>query len=388
MPAAVIATTDRLQLIEATGADIAQIIAWESAPENAEFVWIGTPEQHQAEIDDPDTELLIFRRRDNDRPIGYALCAIKRAWDVYELRRIVIAEKGQGFGREALVALIDHAYEDLPTHRFWLDVYPHNAVGRALYESVGLHQDGILRANYKDQRGYLDQVVYSMLRPEWESLRRTRPRGPYRVLIWDLGGTLIDTYPQVDGAFQRVVIHHGHEISLEDVSALTHQSTQTAITGLSERFGIPAQEFSSAQDRLKRSWETTPPPVMAGAAEVIQAARALGGLNLVVTHRDRASATALIESSGLAIDDMICAPDGFARKPDPQMHSEMIRRHRLDPATCLTVGDRTLDIEASRAAGIDGALLVDPRFATTTNSSAQDAMWTVTALTELTTHLG
>ena len=30
-----------------------------------------------------------------------------------------------------------------------------------------MHRDGVLRQNYKSERGYLDQIIYSMLRSEY-----------------------------------------------------------------------------------------------------------------------------------------------------------------------------------------------------------------------------
>ena len=64
-------------------------------------------------------------------------------------------------------ALMKYAFETLKFNRFWLDVYPDNAVGIKLYESLGLHRDGVLRQNFKSERGYLDQIIYSMLKEEY-----------------------------------------------------------------------------------------------------------------------------------------------------------------------------------------------------------------------------
>ena len=97
---------------------------------------------------------------------------------------------------------------------------------------------------------------------------------------------------------------------------------------------------------------------MPGAHEVMEAVRSAGGLNLVVTHRDRASASSLVDSLGLRIDDLISTEDGFARKPDPAMYLELLRRHDLDPGDCLGVGDRGIDAQAARAAGIPSASLM------------------------------
>ena len=56
---------------------------------------------------------------------------------------------------------------ELNINRFWLDAYPDNTVGIHLYESLGMHRDGVLRQNYKSERGYLDQIIFSMLKDEY-----------------------------------------------------------------------------------------------------------------------------------------------------------------------------------------------------------------------------
>ncbi len=33
-----------------------------------------------------------------------------------------------------------------------------------------MHRDGVLRQNYLSDRGYLDQIIYSMLKSEYEEL--------------------------------------------------------------------------------------------------------------------------------------------------------------------------------------------------------------------------
>jgi len=120
-----------------------------------------------AEIADPGHRLLVIRRKDGVERVGYALVHLDFKSERFELRRIVIAQKGRGYGRESMEALLKYAFETLKFNRFWLDVYPDNAVGIKLYESLGLHRDGVLRQNFKSERGYLDQIIYSMLKEEY-----------------------------------------------------------------------------------------------------------------------------------------------------------------------------------------------------------------------------
>ena len=87
---------------------------------------------------------------------------------IFEIRRIAITDKGKGYGRELMIALIRYAFEETETNRLWLDVYPDNFGGIHLYDSLGMHKDGVLRQNYLSERGYLDQIIYSLLRSEYE----------------------------------------------------------------------------------------------------------------------------------------------------------------------------------------------------------------------------
>lgn len=175
-----------------------------------------------------------------------------------------------------------------------------------------------------------------------------------------MGGTLIDTYPAVDRLLCEVVRDHGGEITQFEVACLTRVAISNAINTLADRFGIPVERLEAAYADLKHRWEAEPPPVMAGAEEVSAHVRAVGGRNLVVTHRDRISADALVKATGLAIDDMICAPDGYPRKPDPQMYHLILDRNKVDAKTCLAVGDRAIDDEAAAAAGMAAILLETP----------------------------
>src|SRR5699024_10028963 len=125
-----------------------------------------------------------------------------------------------------------------------------------------------------------------------------------------------------------------------------------AISTLAARHQLPEQRLRAAYEQTKQHWQETPPPAMPGARELLAAVSEHGGLNLVATHRDRDSATALLDSLGLRVDDMVCAPDGFARKPDPTMVRALLARHGLAAEGCVAVGDRPADVRAAAAADV------------------------------------
>lgn len=159
--------TSRLYIANAQKTDIEEIMEMEKNKDNRNFIWQGTYDEHKKEIESDDYMLLVFNKKENDETVGFALIFLDKKSERFELRRIAVKEKGKGYGREALTALIKFAFEELQMNRFWLDVYPDNHVGINLYEGIGMHKDGVLRQNYKSERGYLDMIVYSILKDEY-----------------------------------------------------------------------------------------------------------------------------------------------------------------------------------------------------------------------------
>lgn len=177
-----------------------------------------------------------------------------------------------------------------------------------------------------------------------------------RHVIWDMGGTLIDTYPEVNQTLTRAV--NGDEDTYREVCDLTRTSIAHAIKTLATRYGVEAEVLKASYRKLKQHWRTHPAPLMAGARELIAAVSAGGYLNIVITHRDRTSATHLLHAHDLAIDAMICASDGYPRKPDPAMFIIALAHCNITPAETVAVGDRPIDALAASKAGIDNFLLL------------------------------
>lgn len=159
--------TKRLYITNATEVDIETIIELENHKDNRDFIWSGTYDEHKAEIEDNNYLLFVIRKKEDNLIIGFALIKLDFKSEIFELRRIAISNKGMGYGKEVMTALLKYAFEERNINRFWLDVYPDNIIGINLYEWLGLHCDGVLRQNYKSERGYLDQKIYSMLKSEY-----------------------------------------------------------------------------------------------------------------------------------------------------------------------------------------------------------------------------
>lgn len=86
---------------------------------------------------------------------------------------IFIGEKSywnRGYGSEAMSLLLKHGFETLNLNRISLRVYETNPRAIRSYEKVGFVHEGRLRqAEFQDGR-YVDVLLMSVLRSEWQSV--------------------------------------------------------------------------------------------------------------------------------------------------------------------------------------------------------------------------
>ena len=163
--------TKRLILEKFKAEELSELMKIEHDPENCKFTWTNTLEEHLEELKDPDVLTLAVKKRENGNIIGDVIINLDFESEWFEIKRIAFSEKGSGYGRETMNALIKYAFEELNMNKVWLEAYTDNKVGRNLYESLGFHIDGILRQHHKTERGILDQMQFSMLAGEYRQLK-------------------------------------------------------------------------------------------------------------------------------------------------------------------------------------------------------------------------
>lgn len=139
----------------------------EEHEDNRNFIWQGSYEEHLDEIESVNALLLSIKSKEDNRMVGYCLIRLDPKSKVFELRRVAISEKSVGFGKETMLGILKYCFKTLAYNRFWLDVYLDNTIGIELYTQLGLIHEGTLRQSYKSERGYLDQMIYSMLKDEY-----------------------------------------------------------------------------------------------------------------------------------------------------------------------------------------------------------------------------
>jgi RimJ/RimL family protein N-acetyltransferase len=84
---------------------------------------------------------------------------------------IHIGEKdywNQGFGTKAMDLMLKHGFENLNLHRLWLQVYESNQRAIRAYEKAGFIREGKLREAQHLEGEYVDVIIMSVLRSEWQ----------------------------------------------------------------------------------------------------------------------------------------------------------------------------------------------------------------------------
>src|SRR5689334_519849 len=116
--------------------DLDFVLEAEQAEANRDFVGQWSREQHQALFTNTDSAHLLFETVAEGKPVGFAIVnGLQSPHQSIELMRIVVTDKGRGYGREAIRLIKKLAFEDTGAHRLWLDVKSHNQRARHVYEA-------------------------------------------------------------------------------------------------------------------------------------------------------------------------------------------------------------------------------------------------------------
>jgi diamine N-acetyltransferase len=151
----------------ATPDDLAAIMALERTPMAREFVGQWSEQRHQATMTGGDARYYVSET-DRGELEGYAILrGLQENSRAIELKRIVVAVPERGLGRRMLQELIRIVFCELEAHRFYLDVFDHNARARHLYESLGFRYEGVMREAANLDGRWCDLRLMSMLESEY-----------------------------------------------------------------------------------------------------------------------------------------------------------------------------------------------------------------------------
>ena len=178
--------------------------------------------------------------------------------------------------------------------------------------------------------------------------------GAIRNIIWDVDGTLFDTYPAIARAFRAALHESGRDAGLGRIMTLARDSLAHCAASLAEEYGLDQAGFEAV---VARHYERTRPedqPPFPGVKEVCEQICRDGGQNVIVTHRGPRGTAELLAAGGLSelFSGWITRADPYPRKPDPAAFNAIISRHGLRRDATMTIGDRDIDVLSGKAAGV------------------------------------
>ena len=79
--------------------------------------------------------------------------------------------RGKGYGSAAAAQIVTYGFTKLALNRIYLSVFMSNPAAIRSYEKVGFRHEGVLRQDFKNQDGFVDVCLMSILKEEWETDR-------------------------------------------------------------------------------------------------------------------------------------------------------------------------------------------------------------------------
>lgn len=182
-----------------------------------------------------------------------------------------------------------------------------------------------------------------------------------RLVVFDLGGTLVEDSGVVATCFERVLGEVGVRPSDEELDDIRGRSKRDAIGRLLARRG---EHSSRTIDHVHEKFAATlaqafvrdPPRTRKGAEGLLQALFRSGVTCTVTTGFTRSIADPVLRGKNWVptfILDVITAEEVDESRPSPAMIHEAMRRSGLSsPAEVAKIGDTESDVLAGSAAGV------------------------------------
>jgi phosphoglycolate phosphatase-like HAD superfamily hydrolase len=190
-------------------------------------------------------------------------------------------------------------------------------------------------------------------------------------VIWDLDGTLLDSFGMYRDAVQQVFPKHGRPAPTEETLRLHHHGTMAdTIRELAELTGPVTDDEAAALlvdfFVLDNAYITdVEHHLFPDAVRLMERLHAKGVKQVIVTNRPHgegrgnASPRTMVQNSGLKkyVDQVICGDDVEKRKPHWEVLQASIDSGVVMPVHSLVVGDQYVDAELGHNLGC-GTVLV------------------------------
>lgn len=181
-----------------------------------------------------------------------------------------------------------------------------------------------------------------------------------RAFIWDLDGTLLDSYEAILDGIAETYAHYFIDFDREAVYAfILNQSVQALLEEVAREHDLDAEEMNRYRASSLRE-KNAQVHLMPGARDILAWAKEEGIVQFVYTHKGK-NAYPILEDLGILsyFQEVVTTDNGFRRKPDPEGVDYLVDKYQLDRSETYYIGDRTLDVDLADNAGIGSINFLD-----------------------------
>jgi RimJ/RimL family protein N-acetyltransferase len=169
--------SNNIMLAPLTSADSASLWEWINDREqvlfNSAYKPVGEVQQQdwfEAIQKRPDVVFFAVRLIETDRLVGtcqlHSINSVHRSAEL-QIRLGDPADRGKGYGTEAVNLLLQFAFADMNLHRVYLHVFASNQTAIAVYQKAGFVREGTLRHAAFINGEYIDVAIMGILRGEY-----------------------------------------------------------------------------------------------------------------------------------------------------------------------------------------------------------------------------
>lgn len=177
----------------------------------------------------------------------------------------------------------------------------------------------------------------------------------YKLIIFDLDGTLLDTLPDICAVLcDSLRKFNLKEITLADTKKFVGNGAETLVrraVGNSDKFDEVYRDYSInfAESKSERT------ALFDGESAVLKKLNALGIKLAVISNKPQIAAERVVNKffKDVKFDFVIGQSERYPLKPDPTSTLDMINLCNFEKSECVFVGDGETDVQTAKNAGID-----------------------------------
>lgn len=178
----------------------------------------------------------------------------------------------------------------------------------------------------------------------------------YKLYVFDLDGTLIDTRVDIFMAIKEVLLDTGmNDATEEEIVASIGGGARKAVERLT---GFSGEKLDYCEQLFHKKYEVLCSDntiVYEGGEDLVKRLKSEGKKLAVMTMKARIPTVKILEHHGLLslFDEVITFDDVEKRKPDPESFFKLLDKYGFESRDALMIGDTTTDIKYAKNAGAD-----------------------------------